>query len=100
MSIQAAINDILNKLVKKLEKAMMPLHSQLVSNGHSLYITHNSSDLVVYTHDQYRAYIPSKFEGIDVLILDIAALTPVAGNDGGVPVQVDLDLDVYMGVDA
>jgi hypothetical protein len=70
---------------EKLIKDLVPLNQQLISNNESLLVSDDGERLLVFAPEKYRAYVPKKYEGFEVVFIDW----------NGEDLQLDLDGKIY-----
>jgi hypothetical protein len=62
---------MLEKAIDKLKLDLKPLEHQLKSSKQGMYITHDGkSTIVIYTSLSFKAYIPKKYDGWDVKVIE------------------------------
>ena len=75
------LEDDIELLVKELE----PLKAMMAYDKMGMYITHDGENIVVLAPLKYKAYIPKKYNGWQIVFVEDM------GND-----QLDLDIKIHV----
>ena len=75
---------LLENDIESLRKDLAPLLPMLAYDKQGMFIGHNGNDIMVFAALKYKAYIPKKYNGWDVIFVD---------SDGK---DIEYDLDSYL----
>jgi hypothetical protein len=88
MSFASVVITLLEQSVEKLKHDLKPIEQNVLDAKEGIYITHDGeSQIVVYTSRTFKAYIPKKYDGWKVKIVDW-----VPGEE----IQFDLDFNINL----
>ena len=89
-SFLALTRSILDSLAEDLKNDLHVLEHQMKLDKSGMFITHDGeSTLMVYAEPRYRAYVPKKYEGLDVKFVDWDP------NDDEIQLDLDDDIDYF-----
>lgn len=87
-SLSAQIISLLEKSIEQLKKDLKPLEQNMLNSKEGLFITHDSAScIIVYVALAFKAYIPKKYDGWDVKIVEWKP---------GDEIQLDIDFGINL----
>lgn len=88
MSLASLVITLLEQSVERLKEDLKPIEQTVLDSKQGIYITHDSkSEIVVYTSLMFKAYIPKKYDGWKVKVIEW-----VPGEE----LQLDLDMSINL----
>ena len=68
--VHSLILNMIHDTIEKLRIDLKPIENQLKQNQEGMFITHDGDCIVVYTGLRFKAYIPKKYDGWDVRVIE------------------------------
>ena len=87
--VHILVSNMIEESIERLKNDLKPLEFQMKDLKEGMYITHNNDKIAVYASLRFKAYIPKKYDGWDVLFVEW---------DGQSEIQLDLDFEIDISI--